>query len=150
MAAISNWGRDRGRRGRAGVAFQADAVALWLGEHQLDWPPVHRWPSIAPPASTYLKERAAGAYPTADRATADNRGRSAWPWALARAKGLAWGATSPDQYSWRILRRLHHLTPQRAESWLRGFRMGKQKQLPSMFPGPGPGGRFPPPQASAG
>jgi glutamate N-acetyltransferase/amino-acid N-acetyltransferase len=56
-----NWGRIVAAAGRAGVAFDPGAVALWLGEHQL----MDAGQPLAfdrPAASRYLSERAAGAY----------------------------------------------------------------------------------------
>ena len=91
-----NWGRIVAAAGRAGVAFQADAVALWLGEHQL----MAAGSPLAfdrPAASTYLKERAAGAYLNADPRNGDTvtirLAVGAGP-----GQGLAWGCDLSDQY----------------------------------------------------
>ncbi|MFM7635498.1 MAG: bifunctional ornithine acetyltransferase/N-acetylglutamate synthase, partial [Cyanobacteriota bacterium] len=56
-----NWGRIVAAAGRAGVAFDPEVVALWLGPHQL----MEAGQPLAfdrPAASRYLRERAAGAY----------------------------------------------------------------------------------------
>ena len=56
-----NWGRIVAAAGRSGVSFDSDAVALWIGEHQLmaDGQPL---PFDRSAASTYLSERACGRY----------------------------------------------------------------------------------------
>ncbi len=56
-----NWGRIVAAAGRAGVAFDPGAVALWLGEHQL----MERGQPLAfdrPAASAYLRASGNGAY----------------------------------------------------------------------------------------
>ena len=56
-----NWGRIVAAAGRSGVTFDPDAVALWIGGHQLmaDGQPLAFDRSAA---STYLSERACGRY----------------------------------------------------------------------------------------
>ena len=56
-----NWGRIVAAAGRSGVSFDPDAVALWIGEHQLmaDGQPLAFDRSAA---SIYLSERACGRY----------------------------------------------------------------------------------------
>ena len=56
-----NWGRIVAAAGRAGVAFDPEAVALWLGDHQLM---AAGQPLLfdRPAASLYLKACAAGTY----------------------------------------------------------------------------------------
>ncbi len=86
-----NWGRIVAAAGRAGVAFDPEAVALWLGDHQL----MHAGqplPFDRPAASAYLKARAAGAYLEDDTVrirlvVGDGPGR-----------GVAWGCDLSDQY----------------------------------------------------
>ncbi|MFZ9280800.1 MAG: bifunctional glutamate N-acetyltransferase/amino-acid acetyltransferase ArgJ, partial [Vulcanococcus sp.] len=56
-----NWGRIVAAAGRAGVPMDPDAVALWLGDHQL----MAAGQPLAfdrPAASAYMRDRAAGAY----------------------------------------------------------------------------------------
>lgn len=91
-----NWGRIVAAAGRAGVPFDPDAVALWLGEHQLmqNGQPL---PFDRPAASAYLKACAAGAYlggpgPEGDTVmirlvVGDGSG-----------VGTAWGCDLSDQY----------------------------------------------------
>ena len=91
-----NWGRIVAAAGRAGVGFEATAVALWLGDHQL----MAAGEPLAfdrPAASAYLRERAAGTYlggsgPGGDTVlirlrVGDGPGR-----------GVAWGCDLSDQY----------------------------------------------------
>ena len=56
-----NWGRIVAAAGRSGVAFDPDAVALWIGDHQLmaDGQPLAFDRSAA---SIYLSDRACGSY----------------------------------------------------------------------------------------
>jgi len=56
-----NWGRILAAAGRAGVLFQPDAVALWLGAHQL-MAAGQPLPFDRAAASQYLRERATAAY----------------------------------------------------------------------------------------
>ncbi|MFQ6537754.1 MULTISPECIES: bifunctional glutamate N-acetyltransferase/amino-acid acetyltransferase ArgJ [Aphanothece] len=91
-----NWGRIVAAAGRAGVAFDPEAVALWLGEHQL----MAAGQPLAfdrPAASRYLKDRAAGAYLGGTGAGGDT--------VLIRlvvgegpGRGRAWGCDLSDQY----------------------------------------------------
>jgi glutamate N-acetyltransferase/amino-acid N-acetyltransferase len=86
-----NWGRIVAAAGRAGVPFDPEAVALWLGAHQLmaSGQPLAFDRSAA---SAYLRERAAGTYLDDDTV-------------LIRlvvgegpGGGLAWGCDLSDQY----------------------------------------------------
>ncbi len=86
-----NWGRILAAAGRAGVAFDPEAVALWLGEHQLmaAGQPLN---FDRPAASAYMRARAAGAYLGDDTIAirlrvGDGPGR-----------GSAWGCDLSDQY----------------------------------------------------
>jgi glutamate N-acetyltransferase/amino-acid N-acetyltransferase len=86
-----NWGRIVAAAGRAGVAFDPDAVALWLGEHQL----MAAGQPLAfdrPAASAYLKARAAGAYLTDDTVAIRLRVGE------GPGSGTAWGCDLSDQY----------------------------------------------------
>jgi glutamate N-acetyltransferase/amino-acid N-acetyltransferase len=86
-----NWGRIVAAAGRAGVPFNPEAVALWLGDHQL----MAAGQPLAfdrPAASTYLRERAAGTYLQDDTVLIRlqvGRGPGA---------GVAWGCDLSDQY----------------------------------------------------
>jgi glutamate N-acetyltransferase/amino-acid N-acetyltransferase len=91
-----NWGRIVAAAGRAGVPFDPEAVALWLGDHQLmeaGQPLVFDRPA----ASQYMKDRAAGSYLSADPGSGDTvaiRLRvGAGP-----GGGMAWGCDLSDQY----------------------------------------------------
>jgi glutamate N-acetyltransferase/amino-acid N-acetyltransferase len=86
-----NWGRIVAAAGRAGVAFDPDAVALWLGEHQL-MAAGQPLPFDRPAASAYLKARAAGAY-LADDTVAIRLRVGEGP-----GSGIAWGCDLSDQY----------------------------------------------------
>jgi glutamate N-acetyltransferase/amino-acid N-acetyltransferase len=86
-----NWGRIVAAAGRAGVTFDPDAVALWLGEHQL-MAAGQPLPFDRPAAATYMRERAAGAYLREDcvvirLVVGDGPG-----------EGRAWGCDLSDQY----------------------------------------------------
>ncbi|MEB3318784.1 MAG: bifunctional glutamate N-acetyltransferase/amino-acid acetyltransferase ArgJ, partial [Cyanobacteriota bacterium] len=86
-----NWGRIVAAAGRAGVPFDPEAVALWLGEHQL-MAAGQPLPFDRPAASRYLRERAAGAYLRDDTVgirlvVGDGPG-----------EGRAWGCDLSDQY----------------------------------------------------
>ncbi len=86
-----NWGRIVAAAGRAGVDFDPEAVALWLGEHQL-MTAGQPLPFDRPAASRFMAERAAGAYLSGDTVTirlvvGDGPGQ-----------GLAWGCDLSDQY----------------------------------------------------
>ena len=91
-----NWGRIVAAAGRAGVPFDPEAVALWLGEHQL----MERGqplPFDRPAASAYLRACAAGTYlggpgPVGDTVAIRllvGEGPGA---------GTAWGCDLSDQY----------------------------------------------------
>jgi len=91
-----NWGRIVAAAGRAGVPFDPEAVALWLGEHQL----MERGqplPFDRPAASAYLRSCAAGTYlggpgPVGDTVAIRllvGEGPGA---------GTAWGCDLSDQY----------------------------------------------------
>ena len=86
-----NWGRIVAAAGRAGVPFDPEAVALWLGEHQLmaAGQPLS-FDRLA--ASRYMKDRAAAPYLLDDTV-------------LIRlvvgegpGEGVAWGCDLSDQY----------------------------------------------------
>ena len=86
-----NWGRIVGAAGRAGVDFAPDAVALWLGPHQL-MAAGEPLPFDREAASQYMRERAAGAYLTGDTVQirlllGDGPGSA-----------TAWGCDLSDQY----------------------------------------------------
>lgn len=86
-----NWGRILAAAGRAGVAFDPEAVALWLGEHQL----MAAGQPVAfdrPAASAYLKARAAGAYLVDDTVAIRLRVGE------GPGSGSAWGCDLSDQY----------------------------------------------------
>ncbi len=86
-----NWGRIVAAAGRAGVNFDPQAVALWLGEHQL----MAKGQPLSfdrPAASAYMREKAAGAYLREDcvrirLVVGDGPG-----------EGIAWGCDLSDQY----------------------------------------------------
>jgi len=86
-----NWGRIVAAAGRAGVAMDPAAVALWLGPHQLmdGGQPL---PFDRPAASAYLRDRASGAYLIDD--TAEIRLRVG----TGSGQGVAWGCDLSDQY----------------------------------------------------
>ena len=86
-----NWGRIVAAAGRAGVAFDPQAVALWLGEHQL----MAAGQPLAfdrPAASAYLKARAAGPYLDDDTVAIRLRVGE------GPGRGIAWGCDLSDQY----------------------------------------------------
>ena len=86
-----NWGRIVAAAGRAGVPFDPDAVALWLGDHQL----MERGQPLAfdrAAASRYLRDRADGAY-LEDDTVAIRLRLGEGPGA-----GIAWGCDLSDQY----------------------------------------------------
>jgi glutamate N-acetyltransferase/amino-acid N-acetyltransferase len=86
-----NWGRIVAAAGRAGVAFDPDAVALWLGDHQL-MAAGQPLPFDRPAASTYLRERAVGAYLSDDTVVIQlHLGEGP-------GRGTAWGCDLSDQY----------------------------------------------------
>ncbi len=86
-----NWGRIVAAAGRAGAPFDPEAVALWLGGHQL-MQAGQPLPFDRPAASAYMKERAAGAYLTGDT-VAIRLVVGSGP-----GQGRAWGCDLSDQY----------------------------------------------------
>jgi glutamate N-acetyltransferase/amino-acid N-acetyltransferase len=86
-----NWGRIVAAAGRAGVSMDPDAVALWLGEHQLmaSGQPLDFDRSAA---SAYMRERAAGAYLMDDTVLIRIQVGS------GSGRGRAWGCDLSDQY----------------------------------------------------
>ena len=86
-----NWGRIIAAAGRSGVAFDAQAVSLWIGEHQLmkNGQPLG---FDRRAASTYLRERASGHY-LDDDAVEIRLLIGAGP-----GQGRAWGCDLSDQY----------------------------------------------------
>ena len=86
-----NWGRIVAAAGRAGVPFDPDAVALWLGDYQLmaAGQPL-AFDRLA--ASAYMRDRAAGANLSDDTVVIRlHVGEGA-------GKGRAWGCDLSDQY----------------------------------------------------
>ena len=86
-----NWGRIVAAAGRAGVPFDPEAVALWLGPHQL-MAAGQPLPFDRPAASAYLRERAAGAYLQDDTVVIRLRVGE------GPGEGRAWGCDLSDQY----------------------------------------------------
>ena len=86
-----NWGRIVAAAGRSGVAFDAQAVSLWIGEHQLM---VNGQPLgfDREAASTYLRARASGHY-LDDDAVVIRLLVGSGP-----GQGRAWGCDLSDQY----------------------------------------------------
>ena len=86
-----NWGRIVAAAGRAGVAMDPDAVALWLGDHQLmaAGQPLE---FDRPAASAYMRDRAAGAYLEDDTVLIRIQVGS------GSGVGCAWGCDLSDQY----------------------------------------------------
>ena len=86
-----NWGRIVAAAGRAGVPMDPDAVALWLGEHQL----MAAGQPLAfdrPAASAYMRDRAAGAYLQNDTVLIRIHVGA------GQGSGRAWGCDLSDQY----------------------------------------------------
>ena len=86
-----NWGRIVAAAGRAGAAMNPDAVALWLGDHQL----MAAGQPLAfdrAAASTYMRDRAAGAYLEDDTVLIRLRVGE------GDGSGVAWGCDLSDQY----------------------------------------------------
>ncbi|MBD1193121.1 bifunctional glutamate N-acetyltransferase/amino-acid acetyltransferase ArgJ [Vulcanococcus sp. Clear-D1] len=86
-----NWGRIVAAAGRAGVPMDPDAVALWLGEHQL----MAAGQPLAfdrPSASAYMRDRAAGAYLKDDTVLIRIQVGA------GSSSGCAWGCDLSDQY----------------------------------------------------
>jgi glutamate N-acetyltransferase/amino-acid N-acetyltransferase len=86
-----NWGRIVAAAGRAGVAFDPGAVALWLGTHQL-MAAGQPLPFDRAAASAYLRERAAGAYLRDDTVVIRLRVGD------GPGEGRAWGCDLSAQY----------------------------------------------------
>lgn len=86
-----NWGRIVAAAGRAGVPFDPEAVALWLGEHQL-MAAGQPLTFDRPAASAYMRERAAGAY------LLDDTVRIRLVVGEGPGEGCAWGCDLSDQY----------------------------------------------------
>ena len=91
-----NWGRIVAAAGRAGVPFDPEAVALWLGEHQL----MERGqplPFDRPAASAYLRACAAGTYLGGHGPVGDT---VAIRLLVGEGPGVgtAWGCDLSDQY----------------------------------------------------
>jgi len=86
-----NWGRIVAAAGRAGVPMDPDAVALWLGEHQL-MAAGQPLPFDRPAASAYMHDRAAGAYLSDDTVLIRIQVGS------GSGRGRAWGCDLSDQY----------------------------------------------------
>ena len=86
-----NWGRIVAAAGRAGVPFDPDAVALWLGSHQL-MATGQPLPFDRAAASAYLRDRAAGAYLQDDTVQIRLRVGD------GPGNGIAWGCDLSDQY----------------------------------------------------
>ena len=86
-----NWGRIVAAAGRAGVPFDPDAVALWLGDYQLmaAGQPL-AFDRLA--ASAYMRDRAAGAYLSDDTVVIRLQVGE------GSGKGRAWGCDLSDQY----------------------------------------------------
>ena len=86
-----NWGRIVAAAGRSGVAFDAQAVSLWIGEHQLmkNGQPLGFDRAAS---STYLRERASGRY-LDDDAVLIRLLIGSGP-----GQGRAWGCDLSDQY----------------------------------------------------
>jgi glutamate N-acetyltransferase/amino-acid N-acetyltransferase len=86
-----NWGRIVAAAGRAGVAFEPEAVALWLGGHQL----MAAGQPLAfdrPAASAYMRDRAAGTYLSDDTVAIRLQVGE------GSGQGRAWGCDLSDQY----------------------------------------------------
>ena len=86
-----NWGRIVAAAGRSGVVFDSDAVALWIGPHQL----MAAGQPLAfdrAAASTYLSERAYGRYLVEDSVQIRLAVGS------GAGEGTAWGCDLSDQY----------------------------------------------------
>ena len=86
-----NWGRIVAAAGRSGVAFDAQLVSLWIGDHQLmqNGQPLGFDRAAA---STYLQDRAKGSY-LQDDAVLIRLVIGSGP-----GEGRAWGCDLSDQY----------------------------------------------------
>ncbi len=86
-----NWGRIVAAAGRAGVAFDPAAVALWLGPHQLlEFGQPLSFDRLA--VSRYIQERMDGAY------LSDDTVRICLVVGDGSGDGTAWGCDLSDQY----------------------------------------------------
>ncbi len=86
-----NWGRIVAAAGRAGVPFSADAVALWIGPHQL-MSAGQPLPFDRAAASAYLSERACSRY------LVDDTVQIRLSLGDGAGQGIAWGCDLSDQY----------------------------------------------------
>lgn len=90
-----NWGRIVAAAGRAGVAFDPSALALWLGPHQLmEFGEPLPFDRLA--ASRYMQERVDGAYLSDD--TVSIRLVVGAASGIGIGIGIAWGCDLSDQY----------------------------------------------------
>ncbi|MFL0748062.1 MAG: bifunctional glutamate N-acetyltransferase/amino-acid acetyltransferase ArgJ [Prochlorococcus sp.] len=86
-----NWGRIVAAAGRAGVAFDPAALALWLGPHQLmEFGEPLPFDRLA--ASRYMQERVDGAY------LSDDTVSIRLVVGAGSGIGIAWGCDLSDQY----------------------------------------------------
>ena len=86
-----NWGRIVAAAGRAGVAFDPSALALWLGPHQLmEFGEPLPFDRLA--ASRYMQERVDGAY------LSDDTVSIRLVVGAGSGIGIAWGCDLSDQY----------------------------------------------------
>lgn len=86
-----NWGRIVAAAGRAGVAFDPSALALWLGPHQLmEFGEPLPFDRLA--ASRYMQERADSAY------LSDDTVSIRLVVGAGSGIGIAWGCDLSDQY----------------------------------------------------
>jgi len=86
-----NWGRIVAAAGRAGVAFDPAALALWLGHHQLmEFGEPLPFDRLA--ASRYMQERVDGAY------LSDDTVSIRLVVGAGSGIGIAWGCDLSDQY----------------------------------------------------
>jgi glutamate N-acetyltransferase/amino-acid N-acetyltransferase len=86
-----NWGRIVAAAGRSGVDFDPEAVALWLGPYQL-MAAGRPLPFDRDAASSYLRQRAAGAY------LQDDSVLIRLELGDGSCSGRAWGCDLSDQY----------------------------------------------------
>ena len=86
-----NWGRIVAAAGCSGVAFDPEAVALWIGAHQL-MDAGHPLAFDRSAASAYLSERANGRY------LVDDSVRIRLAVGSGAGQGTAWGCDLSDQY----------------------------------------------------
>jgi glutamate N-acetyltransferase/amino-acid N-acetyltransferase len=86
-----NWGRIVAAAGRAGVPFDPNQVALWLGDHQL-MAAGQPLSFDRPAASQHMKDRAAASY------LGDDTVLIRLQVGDGPAEGVAWGCDLSDQY----------------------------------------------------